>query len=361
MYLLDKVSYRRIILLAGISIMSGGCVITNYGCSRNYTAHKQLTTSAQCKVATQIVADLTHTDLNITGDESEQCIVAADITVHAETQEIADEVCELIRVQVLDGDPCMTVSIVRPDIYKGKYSVSAKMNITAPRDKQLDFSTTHGDCRISNFQNAVSIRSTHGDIHMDQITGDVKTISTHGNIAVNNTMSEAVDAGTSHGQISLNTVTARTVSLHTTHAPVKLQQVSAASMNLGTTHDPIHLSECRVANIEMKTSHAQISGDLHETNLLVANTTHGSINLTCINAANPQIKAELGTTHADITFTPPVDFAGTISLSTTHGNIKTDRPVVVQGMVGNNQMNGSIGQGQGTIRMKSTHGNLMLK
>ncbi len=375
----NKKTVTSVLITFAAVLMMSGCSI-NIGKSFNFKSQKHIDASAELSGTELIYTNLTHTDLTVTGQQINQCIISADLTVHATSQEVANEVSRLLELKLVRTNDRMDIVLVKPEGYKDEYSVSGVMTITAPQSSGLDMTTTHGDCRISNFQNPVSIRSTHGDFHIEQIQGNLKAVSTHGDISIKNVTNNSTDITTTHGKVSLENVQTKTVKTSTTHDPITLQQVSADSLNLktshdpitlhhvsadtlnlNTSHDPIRLIQCKGREVNLKTSHGAITGSLEGTELLTAKTTHSHIKLTCIHETKPEIIATLSTTHGSIEFAPPVNFAGAVNLTTSHGRIQTDRPILVQNIVEEDQLNGSIGQGQGTIIMTATHGNLTLK
>lgn len=331
---------KRLLLVTGIAVVSG-CIAYH---DRSFNHHAQKTVEAASPVSpgTLIDANLTHTDFGVTGGDTDKCTLTADLYVNATSQEIADAVAEQTDVELVCEDGRLAIVIRKPKLYEQDYSISAKMRMTVPADVKMDINTTHGDCRFDNVEQALTVRTTHGDLQFNRISGNVDAVSTHGDIELTEVRNGLIQITTTHGVIVLNKCTTE-----------KIQCT--------TTHDPIRLNACSVPQAVLKTSHGAITGEMRNIERLDAQTSHAPIRLDCYNQSNPDITAVLKTTHDPIEFSPPAGFAGTVSASTSHGRIRTDLPIVVQGEIGQNQLRGTIGEGDGMIKLETSHANIRLQ
>lgn len=350
-----------IVVFIGIFVILPGCTVYYNGKSFNYHADKQVSVSASAEPGETIFTEVTHTDLTVAGLDTNTCAVTADLTVHATSQEIADAVITELDVQLIQQNGRLEIVVMKPELHKEDYSVSGKMNITMPSTCAVDMKTTHGECRINDIQQAVAIRSTHGNMDLGHISGNIEAGTTHGNVSVRDSANGQTKVNTTHGKISLERCKCERVECGTTHDPVYLSEVDAETVKLNTTHDWIQLAQCSGRDVHLQATHGAITGDIQGIERLNASTTHAPIRLACVNEVQPEIAATLGTTHASIEFCPPPAFAGRVDFSTTHGKIETDRPVLVQGALDKDHYGGTIGQGSGSITLRSTHGDLKLK
>lgn len=352
---------KKSLWLLIIGVLISGCV---YVCcnsrSFNYRGDKQVTVSSALPAGGQLYADLTHMDLTVLGGQTNECAVVADLSVSATSQEILDSVLEQLDVQLIRESDRLMIVIRRPQEYSDDSCVSGRMTITVPAETNLEMITTHGDCRVEDIARDINIRSTHGDFVFDNVRGDVTAVSTHGDITLTNTQNTSVNVKTTHGRIELSDCCTRRVCCKTTHDPIRLRTVSADTLELQTTHDPIELTECTAKEAKLNTTHGSICGDVSTIERIDAKTSHAPVRLRCINDTNPNIIAAVNTTHNNIEFCPPAEFAGNLSASTSHGHIRSDWPMMVQGIISEDQLNGSIGQGSGSITLTSTHGNIIL-
>lgn len=357
----NVITAKRYLWLVAIGVWISGCVFNSYnGRSFNYRGDKQVTVSSALPPDGRLYTNLTHMDLTVLGGETNECAVVADLSVSAMSQEILDSVLEQLDVQLVQESDRLMIVLQRPQEYSDDYCVSGKMTITVPAETSLEMITTHGDCRVENIVRDINIRSTHGDFVFDNIRGDITAVSTHGNMNLTNTHNTSVNVKTTHGRIELNDCYIQRVCCTTTHDPIRLRTVSADLLELQTSHDPIELTECTAKEATLKTTHGSICGDVSTIERITARTSHAPVRLRCINDARPNIIATVNTTHNNIEFCPPTEFAGSISASTSHGHIRSDLPMMVQGIISEDQLNGTIGQGSGSITLTSTHGNIIL-
>lgn len=344
------------------AVLLGSCMCA-YNCGRSFNYHvkKQINVSSPMQSGLSLASDLRHMDITVTGQDVNECSVIADLFVAAETQEIADQVIEMIGVELVQETDRLVLVLQKPLEYQDKYSVSGRMEITVPSKTSLAVVTTHGDCSVDNIIGKIRIQSTHGDFTFNQIEGDIIAVSTHGAIEFANSTCEKLEFNTTHGGIKLIDSDIGHAACSTTHDPIRLNTVSANALNLRTSHDPIELIACTAERAELNSSHGAIRGDVRGIKKLIAQTTHAPIRLHCINDDNPNIIATLNTTHNNIEFSPPTGFAGSVRVSTSHGRIHSDLPIVVQGSIGDDNVTGTVGQGTGSIAMVSSHGNIKLK
>ena len=92
-----------------------------------------------------------------------------------------------------------------------------------------------------------------------------------------------------------------------------------------------------------------------------ARTSHDDVSIGFVNGIEGQIEADVETSHGNIDFDLPLNFAGSIFMSTTHGRIKSDVPVTVKGEISEDRISGSIGDGNGRIDLKTTHGSITVE
>jgi hypothetical protein len=308
-----------------------------------------------------ITADLEHFDLTITGKQTDQCTITGRLRVRAWSRGVAQSVIEELRVELVERGGMIEIVIEEPDRYFDDYRVSGALSIHLPARTGLDLSTTHGDCRVRGMGDRVKIKSTHGDLDFEKIQAAVVGITTHGDVSIRDVRSPTIEVETTHGEITLEECDSERVNLSTTHDAITLGRCIVGILEIRTTHDPIQLRDCRVREAILDTKHGAIRGDLQGIESVHAKTSHAPIDLTFNNDAHPNMVADLQTTHNNIFFTVPSDFAGTLSMSASHGKIETTHPMTIHGRLNDDHLSGAIGKGSGSITLRTTHGNIMFQ
>ncbi|MFB0525622.1 MAG: DUF4097 family beta strand repeat-containing protein [Phycisphaerae bacterium] len=86
----------------------------------------------------------------------------------------------------------------------------------------------------------------------------------------------------------------------------------------------------------------------------------GSIKVRYSDAAAAACNADIATNVGSIEFAGPPGLSAQLDASTNVGSIKTDKPVTVVGKVGKS-IKGTIGSGQGTVRLRTNVGSIEIK
>jgi len=71
--------------------------------------------------------------------------------------------------------------------------------------------------------------------------------------------------------------------------------------------------------------------------------------------------ANIVTHNGNIGFTAPADFSATVDASRHNGSIQTDLPITVIGKITKRQLKGTIGTGEGKLRLKTHNGSIKIK
>lgn len=90
------------------------------------------------------------------------------------------------------------------------------------------------------------------------------------------------------------------------------------------------------------------------------NTNVGSINVTYLDTSPAACNADLTTNVGSIDFTAPAELSAEIDASTNVGSISTAKPLTVVGRIGK-KVKGTIGSGQGKIRLRTNVGSIKIK
>ena len=120
--------------------------------------------------------------------------------------------------------------------------------------------------------------------------------------------------------------------------------------------------ECRSVDgdIKLDTSYGDVNCKNIISDRLTAKSSYGDINVAYAEDASCEIQAELATSYGDIRLTVPAEFAGQVDLGTNYGSIRSDLPITVQGKISSKRINGTIGEGNGKLCLKTSYGSIKL-
>jgi hypothetical protein len=91
------------------------------------------------------------------------------------------------------------------------------------------------------------------------------------------------------------------------------------------------------------------------------NANVGNLSLAYAEDANSQANAEMSVNVGSIYFKGPKNMSAKLNVSTDVGSIHSDLPITVTGNFCSKKLNGTVGQGQGNVRMKTDVGSIDIK
>ena len=92
-----------------------------------------------------------------------------------------------------------------------------------------------------------------------------------------------------------------------------------------------------------------------------AKTSFGKIDIEFSDACPVDLKAKIETSYGDVKVGLPSSFAGRVSAETSFGKIETDLPILVKGAFGKDHLTGTVGQGAGSLDLKTSFGSVKIK
>jgi len=144
---------------------------------------------------------------------------------------------------------------------------------------------------------------------------------------------------THNGAVKITNITGK-VNATTHNGRVTAESVSGA-MKLQTHNGGV---TCR-----------EVSGDME------LQTHNGAVEATCSKSASAVCDVSIVTHNGGINFTAPPNLSAVVNVSTHNGSINTDLPITVTGKVSKRRLTGTIGQGQGKLRLETHNGSIKIK
>ncbi|MHC4457484.1 MAG: DUF4097 family beta strand repeat-containing protein [Planctomycetota bacterium] len=149
-----------------------------------------------------------------------------------------------------------------------------------------------------------------------------------------------IDCNTSFGSIEVGNI----------NGSIKAE-TSFAAINCDNIKGPVHL----------KTSYGGITCRNITSADITATSSFGGIDIDCSPSSPPEINADIVTSYGGIDFTTPPAFAGKTDLQTSFGSIETDLPITVKGDLNEQRIKGTIGDGNGNLRLKTSFGSIKIR
>jgi hypothetical protein len=112
---------------------------------------------------------------------------------------------------------------------------------------------------------------------------------------------------------------------------------------------------------KLETSYGGINCYNITSNELSIRSSYGSIDVTCSDSASAEMAADVVTSYGNIDLKTPPGFTGLVDMSTSYGSIKTEMPITVKGDIGKDHLRGTIGEGKGRLRLKTSFGSIKIR
>jgi len=170
----------------------------------------------------------------------------------------------------------------------------------------------------------------------------MRAVSSSGRITISKASFGRCDAKTSYGSVGAEGLQGKWLKLHSDSGSVSLAESSAERTSVSSSYGRI---TCRAIN----------TADLNVTG------ASGDISIAYSDSAPGQIAADVKTSYGSIDFAAPRGFAGQVDMSTSYGSVKTNLPVTVIGPTARDNIPGSIGEGAGRLRLRSSSGSIKLR
>ena len=116
-----------------------------------------------------------------------------------------------------------------------------------------------------------------------------------------------------------------------------------------------------VPAMDLSSSYGSVKAVRVTTRDLKAHSGSGSVRIECTADCPVDLIADVTTSYGSIDFTAPPAFAGRADLATSYGSVQTDRPITVSGKINKKKVVGTIGVGDGSLRLRSGSGSVELR
>lgn len=150
----------------------------------------------------------------------------------------------------------------------------------------------------------------------------------------------SIECASSYGAIKLTNINAD-VSAETRYGSIKAEDIQG--------------------QVNLETSYGRINCQQITPSELIVKSNYGKIDVGCTPSAPGELNADIVTSYGSIDFVAPPEFSGEVDLRTGYGSIKTDLPITVIGEINKKRIKGTIGQGKGKLRLKTSYGSIKIR
>ena len=186
-----------------------------------------------------------------------------------------------------------------------------------------------------------------------QFAGNLESTSTSGEIAADSFTLESFTGKTTSGNLEIKLINAKEANIHTLSGETKINGTydsftfKSTSGNLDST--ALVSKESIVDSTSGEINIAGTPGDINAT------SSSGNVDLEYTDFSN---KVDIRTTSGEVTLKLPGSAGFNLDYSGTSGDVECAFPITVTGSRADNKLKGTVGSGEGAIKVRTTSGNL---
>lgn len=335
--------------------------------------------------------------ITITGTSGTGCDVTATIAVRAPSEEEAQELAEQVEIRLEHVGNTLKVRAEKPKL-RNKRSIGVSYAITTPRQANVKCASSYGSLKLANLEGTVDGNTGSGSIRAEDIRGTTNLDTSYGSITCVDVVGREVTLHSGSGSITASDIKG-TARMDSSYGSVKCERFSDGDLSLSSGSGGITISDAAFGRCEASSSYGSVrAGDfegqfakLHSssgsvnvteatadtldlsssygrvkalqitTGNLKAHSGSGSISVDCTPACPPDLTAEVKTSYGSIRFAAPPVFSGRVHLATNYGSVQTERPITIRGKLTKKKIAGTIGGGDGNLRLETSSGSIRLE
>ncbi len=334
------VIYMFVLIAAILSI--GGC----NGQFGNWPqAHYERTVALQHAMAdgSTLGVSTASGSIDIEGLEVTEARVVATIRGQAPTEEEARELAEGTKIRFEPVGDRVTIKANTPGT-GGRRSVSISYRIVVPRRTSVECDSASGSIETANLQGSVRATAASGSVAGEAVHGgNVHMSAASGSVRLSNASElSSCELRSSSGQASG-------------------EHIQADRIRMSSSSGSVELRDARAQEIDLRSSSGSVNAGDVDCSRLTAETASGRASVEFSRSAPADVTASVTSISGDASVVAPSGFAGRVEMSTTSGSVHCDMPLTVQGRINSRHLNGTIGQGTGSLTLRTTSGSVRIQ
>jgi len=342
-------------------LLVGVCLVHISGCYPQAEFEKMVELEHPMEAGSTLAVSTASGSIDVAGEQTERCHAIATIRARAATEEEAEELAEQVEIRIEPSPGKLQIKADRPRWLKNK-SISISYEITVPHETHVECSSASGSLDLADLTGNVNADAASGSVEAERITGSVRLHTASGSVR-----GEEIRGGDAHLDSASGSVRLLQASemgrceLHAASGTVAAEQVDADSVSLHTASGGVRLNDAHAPSVNLRTSSGSIRTQGLDASRLQAESTSGSISVAFAPSAPGEITADVEASSGNVTLALPPDFAGRIDLSASSGSVRTDLPISVTGKIDRKHVSGTVGQGTGSVYVRTSSGSVRVK
>ena len=243
-----KKNYSIVLALGFCLLLAvSGCIV-HIGNWPRAKYEKTITLKAALESGSTVVAKTSYGSITVSGADTADCIVVAEICVQAPTEEEAAEIAEKVNIQLEPAGKRLTVRADKPHV-KNNRSISISYQITVPMQTNIECASSYGSIELADTSGYVKAHTSYGSIDCDSINGQIQVDTSYGSVDCREIISDELTAGSNYGNIDIE------------YSDLASAEIQA---NVSTSYGSINFTAPPgfTGQVELATSHGSIKTDL---------------------------------------------------------------------------------------------------
>ncbi|HCO93655.1 MAG TPA: hypothetical protein DIU00_06855 [Phycisphaerales bacterium] len=204
-------------------------------------AKHEITVQRQAPLAARstLVAETSLGSITITGAETTDCSVIANICGRALTEEEARELAEKVEIKLETTGNTLTIRAEKPP-NKNRRSVSISYDIVVPKQTNIECASSYGAIKLTNINGNTNGKTSSGSITAENIEGSTDLNTSYGSVKCRNITGDKITVKSSSGSITAEIIKGPT-QLTTSYGSITCTDMSDGDIKLKTSSGSINL------------------------------------------------------------------------------------------------------------------------
>lgn len=299
--------------------------------------------------------------IRVTGHQSDNVRVVATIVARAATREQARELAEQVSVQFGHAAEGTRIKTDRP-LAASRQAVSVSYEIHVPQRTEIACNSDSGPIKLTDLIADVSGRTVSGSVAAARVAGSVHLYSSSGAIQCDQIDRGDIRLESISGGIRLaDASTIGTCHMNSASGRLAARHIDAESIRMGTASSSLNVTHASTEVINLRSTSGKVTAKDISCARLQAESTSGDVSVTFAPDAPGNVAAGARSGSGAVSIVMPKDFAGQVDLRASSGSVRMSQPVAVRNKPARNHISGTIGDGSGSLFVRSGSGSIRVR
>lgn len=348
-------------IFTAVLLSAGGCIVHSDSWWPQAKAERTVELEQALEGGATLALGTASGSIAITGQDVDTVHAVATITARAASEEEAQELAEQVSIRFERAGDRLQIEADRPP-QRNKQSISISYQIVAPRQIHVQCNSASGSLTLTDLTGNLDAHTASGSVGATHIEGTARLRSASGSVRCEEIRNGDVHLGTASGNVRLSNATQiGTCDLNTASGSVVGGNVEAEAITMRSASGNVTLTDAHAQMADLHSSSGRVTVEDIHCERLKAESVSGSVSAAFLPSTPENLVAEMRSGSGSINIVVPPNFAGRVDLSVGSGSIHTDLPLTIQGKMSKKHIQGTIGEGTGSLSARTTSGSIRIR